>query len=124
MVEEVLETMVAPGYGMWKLGVGIHIGLVRLHKARDERYYVILPPSPVLQVIAGTGKRVNFTAKIVASNCRDKELDGRLITFARRVTAVRRRDGSYWFRLMLPVAYNHVWNSIENCGAISLDMVL
>jgi hypothetical protein len=116
--------MVALGYELWGLGVGIHLGLLRLHKAGGGRYYVILPPSPVARTIAGTGKRVNFTAKIVASDCSDKELDGKLVTFARRVTAVRRRDGSYWCRLMLPATYNHIWSSIEGCGAISLDVVL
>jgi hypothetical protein len=119
-----LEAVVALRHEVWGLGVSVHLGLLRLHRAGDGRYYVILPPSPVLQAVAEAGKRVNFTVKIVAGGCRDKELDGKLITFARKVTDVRRRNGSRWFRLMLPTAYNHVWNSIENCGAISLDMVL
>jgi hypothetical protein len=124
IVEGVSEKMVAPGYGMWKLGVGVHLGLLKLHKAGDGRYYVILPPSPVARIIAETGRRASFTAKIVASDCREKEFDGKIVTFARKVTAVRRRDGSHWYRLILPTAYSHIWKSIEDCGAVSLDVVL
>jgi hypothetical protein len=116
--------MVTLRYEWWGLGISVHVGLLRLHKSGDGRYYVVLPPSPAVLTAAGTERRVNFTAKIVASDCRDKELDGKLVTFSRKVTAVRRRDGSHWFRLMLPTAYNHLWRSIESCGAVSLDMML
>jgi hypothetical protein len=119
-----LEAVTALEYEVWGLGVSIHLGLLNLHKTGDARYYVIIPPSPVVRTIAGTRKRVSFTAKIVASNCKEKEFEGKILTFARKVTAVRRRDGSYWYKLVLPTVYNHIWKSIENCGAVSLDVVL
>jgi hypothetical protein len=119
-----LEAVTALGYEMWGLGVSVHLGLLKLHKAGGGRYYVIIPPSPVARTIAGIGRRVSFTAKIVVSDCREKELDGKIVVFARKVTAVRRRDGSHWFRLVLPTAYGHIWRSIEGCGAVSLDVVL
>jgi hypothetical protein len=123
-VEEVLEAVVALRHEVWEFGVSVHLGMLKLHKAGEGRYYVIIPPSPVARTIAGTGRRVSFTAKIVASDCREKEFDGKIVTFARRVTAVRRRDESHWYRLVLPTAYSHIWKSIEDCGAVSLDVVL
>lgn len=104
------------------LGIGVHLGLLKVHEA-GGRYFVVLPPVPVTMRIARMG-RVSFSAEIVAENCQDKRFDGRIITFNRKVTAVRRRDGSAWYRLMLPAIYNYIWKSIEGCGLVKLDVLL
>lgn|GEM_PF-2057863 len=111
--------MVARGY---ELGVGVHLGMLKVHKS-GNRYFVVLPPVPAVMRIAERG-RASFSAEIVAENCQDREFDGRIITFSRKVTVVRRADGSAWYRLTLPAIYNHVWRSVEGCGFVKLDVLL
>lgn len=106
----------------YELGVGVHLGMLKVHRA-GNRYFVVLPPVPAVTRIAERG-RASFSAEIVAENCQNREFDGKILTFSRKVTAVRRADGSAWYRLTLPAIYNHVWRTVEGCGAISLDVVL
>jgi hypothetical protein len=96
--------------------------MLKVHKS-GNRYFVVLPPVPAVMRIAERG-RASFSAEIVAENCQNKEFDGKIITFSRKVTVVRRSNGSAWYRLMLPAIYSYVWKSVEGCGSVKLDVLL
>jgi hypothetical protein len=106
------------------LNVGlIYLGSLRVHRFGSlDRYYVVVPPVPVAQSIAG--KRLNFTAEVSCSNCNDKSLEGLLVTFKATVSAIKRSDGDYWYRITLPTRYRDVWRKVADRGQIKLYLSL
>jgi hypothetical protein len=98
----------------------IYIGSLKLHKlSNTDRYYVYLPPVPAVHSVVG--RRPNFVAQVLCSGC---DIEGLMITFKATVTAVRRRDGDYWFRVMLPARYRDIWGKIVDRGQIKLYISL
>jgi hypothetical protein len=104
------------------LGV-IYLGSLRVHRFGSlDRYYVVVPPVPVVRNAAG--KRLNFTAEVLCSDCSDKSLEGLVVTFKATVSAIRRSDGDYWYRITLPTRYGDVWAKVADCGQIRLYLSL
>jgi hypothetical protein len=101
----------------------INLGKLKVHRMVDDRYYVIIPPSPLARSLAGR-VRLDFLAEVEADTCQDTMYDGDYIPFSAKITAVRRSDGSYWYRVLLPSRYRDVWKSIYNCGHVKLRAML
>ena len=100
-----------------------YLGLLKVHRfGTSGRYYVVVPPVPVVRNIAG--RRVSFVAEVVAESCQDKHLSGLLVSFRATVTPVRRSDGEYWYRLALSTRYSDLWRRIADCGYVRLYLSL
>jgi len=102
----------------------VYLGLLKLHRFSSclGRYYVIVPPAPILRSVAG--KRLNFIAEVSCSDCRDKSLEGLVITFRATISAIKRSDGDYWYRIILPTRYKDVWEKIIDYDQIKLYLSL
>jgi hypothetical protein len=107
------------------LGVGlIYLGSLKLHRFSGSagRYYVVVPPAPFLRNVSG--KRLSFIAEVSCSGCNDKSLEGLVVTFRATISAIKRSDGDYWYRVILPKRYKDVWEKIVNYGQIKLYLSL
>ena len=101
----------------------IYLGLLKVHRFSSiGRYYVIVPPTPIVRSIGG--KRLNFITEVLSNNCMDKSLEGVVITFRATLSVIKRWDGDYWYRILLPTRFNDVWGKIVNCGRIRLFLSL
>jgi hypothetical protein len=91
---------------------------------QGARYYVVVPPLPVVRNLAGT-RKLDFTAiPAVPAPCSDNMLQELLeISFSAKITYVRRRDGAAWYKLNLPSRFNDVWSFVHKCGG-SVKVVL
>lgn len=85
-----------------------YLGNLKVSRQGD-RFYVVVPPLPVVRNLAGT-RRLDFTAiPIVPDSCSDIMLPGPVeISFSAKITYARRRDGAAWYKLNLPSRFNDV----------------
>jgi hypothetical protein len=98
----------------------IYIGSLKIHRLSNvDRYYVYLPPVPAVRSVVG--RRSNFVAQVLCNGC---DIEGLMMTFRATVTAVRRNDEDYWFRVMLPARYRDIWGKIVDRGHIKLYISL
>jgi hypothetical protein len=109
--------------GMQVFGRIINLGTLKVHRMTDGRYYVVIPPSPLVRNLAGRFK-LSFMAEIEAEGCRNTSYHENHVSFSAKVTAVRRSDGSFWFRVLLPSRYRDVWSSIYNCGYVKMRVIV
>jgi len=109
--------------GIEVLGRVVTLGKLKVHRMADGRYFVVIPPSPLVRSLAGRFK-LSFVAEVEADGCQDTSYHENLISFSAKITAVRRRDGSFWYRVLLPSRYRDVWSSIYNCGYVKLRVVV
>jgi hypothetical protein len=103
--------------------MGKYLGNLKVSRQGD-RFYVVVPPLPVVRNLAGT-RRLDFTAiPIVPDSCSDIMLPGPVeISFSAKITYARRRDGAAWYKLNLPSRFNDVWSLLYKCGG-SVKLVL
>lgn len=105
------------------LGKVMNLGKLRIHRMAGDRYFVVVPPSPLARSLAGRLK-LDFVAEIEADACQDASYDGDHIPFSAKITAVRRSDGSYWYRVLLPSRHKDIWMAIHDCGHVKLKAIL
>jgi hypothetical protein len=105
------------------LGRVMNLGKLKVHRMADDRYFVVVPPSPLTRSLAGQVK-LDFIAEIDADACEDILYDGDHVPFRAKITAVRRSDGSYWYRVLLPSRHRDVWSAIHDCGHVRLKVIL
>jgi hypothetical protein len=100
-----------------------YLGNLKVSRQGD-RFYVVVPPLPVVRNLAGT-RRLDFTAiPIVPDSCSDIMLPGPVeISFSAKITYARRRDGAAWYKLNLPSRFNDMWSLLYKCGG-SVKLVL
>ena len=103
--------------------MGKYLGNLKVSRQGD-RFYVVVPPLPVVRNLAGT-RRLDFTAiPIVPDSCSDiMLLEPVEISFSAKITYARRRDGAAWYKLNLPSRFNDVWSLLYKCGG-SVKLVL
>ena len=101
-----------------------YLGDLKVSRQGEDRFYVVVPPLPVVRNLAGT-RRLDFTAiPIVPDSCSDIMLPGPVeISFSAKITYARRRDGAAWYKLNLPSRFNDVWSLLYKCGG-SVKLVL
>ncbi len=95
-----------------------YLGNLKVSKQGD-RYYVVVPPVPVVRNLAGT-RKLDFTAiPAVPAPCSDNILQELLeISFSAKITYVRRRDGAAWYKVNLPSRFNDMWSLVHKCGGL------
>jgi hypothetical protein len=108
---------------MQMFGKVINLGRLKVHRMAGDRYFVVIPPSPLARSLAGRVK-LDFVAEIESDVCQDASYDGDHVPFSAKITAVRRSDGSYWYRVLLPSRYRDIWRAISDCGHVKLKAVL
>lgn len=101
-----------------------YLGDLKVSRQGEDRFYVVVPPLPVVRNLAGT-RKLDFTAiPIVPDSCSDIMLPEPVeISFSAKITYVRRRDGAAWYKLNLPSRFNDVWSLVHKCGS-SVKLVL
>jgi hypothetical protein len=103
--------------------VGKYLGNLKVSRQGD-RFYVVIPPLPVVRNLAGT-RKLDFTAiPVVPEPCSDNMLPEPVeISFRAKITWVKRWDGAAWYKLNLPSRFNDVWDLVHKCGG-SVKLVL
>jgi hypothetical protein len=109
--------------GIEVIGRVVTLGKLKVHRMADGRYFVVIPPSPLVRSLAGRFK-LSFVAEVEADSCQDTSYHENYVSFDAKITAVRRSDGSFWYRVLLPSRYRDVWSSIYNCGYVKLRVIV
>jgi hypothetical protein len=106
-------------------GIGrvVTLGKLKVHRMADGRYFVVIPPSPLVRSLAGRFK-LSFVAEVEAHSCQDASYHENYVSFSAKITAVRRSDGSFWYRVLLPSRHRDVWSTIYNCGYVKLKVIV
>lgn len=89
-----------------------------------ERAYLTLPPNNLyVQGLAGRKRAVLITLVFDASSCGDEEakvLHNVRTQFAGTITAVRRSDGGYYFRVSLPLKICRMLLPFKGCVRVQV----
>jgi hypothetical protein len=100
-----------------------YLGSLRVSRQGKGRFYVVVPPLPIVRNLAGT-RKLDFTAiPIIPASCDSGTLSDVEISFSAKITFVKRHDGSAWFKVNLPLKFNDVWSAVHKCGG-SVKLVL
>jgi hypothetical protein len=103
----------------------VYLGSLKISRQGD-RYYLVLPPVPVVRNLAGTRKLDFSVVPQIPPSCKDTDsppVD--VISFSAKILIVRRRDGLAWYKLNLPSRFNDVWKAIYECdGRLMTSMIV
>jgi hypothetical protein len=103
----------------------VYLGSLKVSR-QGERFYLVLPPVPVVRNLAGT-RRLDFSVvPHIPSSCKNiNNLPVDIVSFSAKITIVKRRDGLAWYKLNLPVRFNDVWKAVYDCdGRLSTTMIV
>jgi hypothetical protein len=88
-----------------------------------ERAYLTLPPDNLyVRGLAGKKKAVLITLIFDASSCRDREAELHNVStqFVGTITAVKRYDGAFWYRVSLPLRVSRLLLPFKDCIKVQI----
>ncbi len=103
----------------------VYLGSLKVSR-QGNRFYLVLPPVPVVRNLAGT-RRLDFSVvPYIPSSCRSSDnLPVDVVSFSAKISIVKRRDGLAWYKLNLPVRFNEVWRAVYECdGRLATTMIV
>jgi hypothetical protein len=103
----------------------VYLGSLKVSR-QGTRFYVVLPPVPVVRNLAGT-RRLDFSVvPHIPPSCKGGDsLPVDVISFSAKISIVKRRDGLAWYKLNLPARFNDVWKAVYECdGRLVTTMIV
>lgn len=103
----------------------VYLGSLKVSRQGD-RFYLVLPPVPVVRNLAGT-RRLDFSVvPYIPSSCKNSNsLLADVVSFSAKISVVKRRDGLAWYKLNLPARFNEVWKAVYYCdGRLMTSMIV
>jgi hypothetical protein len=103
----------------------VYLGSLKVSR-QGNRFYLVLPPVPVVRNLAGT-RRLDFgVVPYIPSSCKNSNsLLADVVSFSAKISIVKRRDGLAWYKLNLPARFNEVWKAVYDCdGRLMTSMIV
>jgi hypothetical protein len=103
----------------------VYLGSLKVSR-QGNRFYLVLPPVPVVRNLAGT-RRLDFSVvPYIPSSCKNSNsLLADVVSFSAKISIVKRRDGLAWYKLNLPARFNEVWKAVYDCdGRLMTSMIV
>ena len=96
----------------------IALGLLNINWCRDRGWITLPANNPYVQSLAGRRRGVMIVLVFDTSGCRNDKADKLYnvsTQFIATITAIRRRDGGYWYRVSIPLKISRMLSPVKDC---------